>query len=346
LIMSASFKTHVVVTSISGPNPILREIATGCQAEEWGFVVAGDRRSPADFEIEGCRYLDIEAQRSESPRYGALCPENSYVRKNIAYLSAVARGADTIVETDDDNLPLTDFWRRRELSLDGRIASALGWLNVYRFFCDGFIYPRGFPLDAVRASQADGAREVKHGTVLCPIQQGLVDEQPDVDAVFRLLSGEAPPFRHGAPVILDEFTWCPFNSQNTMFSESVFPLLYLPASCTFRATDIWRGFVAQRLLWTCGWRLAFTQADVRQIRNPHNLLSDLELEVPVYLLSRKIAETLDALSLPGGSQNLTTNLLTCYEALARIGAVESSELNLLSAWLQDLSDLGWTSTGV
>ena len=342
--MNTTPDTCLVITSISGPNAILKTISEGCQKIGWGFVVAGDRRSPQDFQLAGCKFLGMEEQRTLARQYGAICPENSYVRKNIAYLCAIGNGARTIIETDDDNLPQPTFWRCRQPAVQGDFVPGAGWINAYRFFCDNFIYPRGFPLDAVRSSQTDGARITTPRAACCPIQQGLVDGQPDVDAVFRLLVGEAPPFFKRPPVILDEQAWCPFNSQNTMFSKAVFPLLYLPASCTFRATDIWRGLVAQRLLWTCGWKLGFVQADVCQIRNPHNLLSDLELEIPVYLFTRRVTEMLDTLPLRSGPENLTANLVVCYENLARIGVVGSSEPGLLAAWLSDLASLGWNPT--
>lgn len=334
----------LVITSIAAPGPILRSITQGCASAGWGFVLAGDRKSPDQFELPACTFLNLESQRRIAPRYGPLCPENSYVRKNIAYIEAVRRGAPSIVETDDDNLPETAFWRNRESLLDGDLVEEPGWTNAYRFFSDGFFYPRGFPLDAARASQADAEKPSVPRSAPCPVQQGLVQDQPDVDALYRLLIGDAPPFQPHRPVILGANVWCPFNSQNTFFSSEAFPLLYLPATCTFRATDIWRGHVAQRLLWTCGWHLAFVEADVRQIRNPHHLLSDLELEIPVYLQSRRVAEILEQLDLARGPVNLPANLVKSYEALASHGIVGPEEPALAAAWLEDLTAAGWAPT--
>ena len=39
-----------------------------------------------------------------------------------------------------------------------------------------------------------------------------------------------------------EKAYSPFNSQNTIWFKEIFPLLYLPVSCSMRATDIIRGF--------------------------------------------------------------------------------------------------------
>ena len=40
----------------------------------------------------------------------------------------------------------------------------------------------------------------------------------------------------------------PINSQNTIWSKILFPLMYLPVTCTMRATDIWRGLIALNII--------------------------------------------------------------------------------------------------
>lgn len=334
--------TAVVVTSIAGPIPILRSLAEGCATAGWTFHVAGDRKSPADFSLDHCSYLSLDAQKALPFRLPALTPENSYVRKNLAYLQAIADGATEIIDTDDDNLPLPDFWRERSRAVTGDLFAPGGWVNTYALFADTFSYPRGYPLDLAREST-----DIRHFTSLattatCPIQQGLVDEAPDVDAIFRLFNADMPAFAQRAPVILPAGNWCPTNSQDTLTFREAFPLLYLPATCTFRATDIWRGLIAQRLLWTCGWSLSFHSPDVRQIRNPHSLMSDFNLEVPVYLHSGKFADTLAKLDLPSGPEYLCDNLLRCYQALIALDLFKETELDLVEAWIKDLSQAGWS----
>ena len=101
-------------------------------------------------------------------------------------------------------------------------------MNVYRYYSDLSIWPRGLPLDAVqRPAPALGAPSESD----CPIQQGLADDNPDVDAVYRLLMPLPVQFRRGIQVALGAGTWCPFNSQNTTWFRESFPLLYLPAYC-------------------------------------------------------------------------------------------------------------------
>ena len=93
----------------------------------------------------------------------------------------------------------------------------------------------------------------------CAIQQFLMDENPDVDAVFRL-TNEGKEYFKGEDVVLESGTWCPFNSQNTLWFPAAFPYLYLPCTATFRMTDIWRSFVAQICLYSAGGKVAFRES--------------------------------------------------------------------------------------
>ena len=240
--------TALIVTTINPPNAAMRALAAGCIGHGWDFIVAGDSKSPDDFRLDGCRFLSLEAQRESGFSHGECSPERSYTRKNTGYLEAIRAGAKVIVETDDDNHPKEDFWAVRTAELSCRKVETDGWVNAYRYFSANFIYPRGLPLNHAR-DEAPVPGDL--GVHECPIQQGLADADPDVDAVYRMLYPLPFNFEVGhAPVLLAGGSWCPFNSQNTTFFESAFPLLYLPARCSFRMTDIWRSFVAQRIFST------------------------------------------------------------------------------------------------
>ena len=126
------------------------------------------------------------------------------------------------------------------------------------------------------------------------------------------------------------------NSQNTTWWADAFPLLYLPAYCSFRMTDIWRGFVAQRIAWANGWSTLFHEPTVCQDRNEHDLMQDFKEEIPGYLMNREIAERLGGLDLAPGLDRIGENLLRCYQALVEMRAVGPEEVGLLNAWLEDL----------
>jgi hypothetical protein len=210
-------------------------------------------------------------------------------------------------------------------------------VNVYRYFTEVNIWPRGLPLDAVQDELPQPAASIE---VDCPIQQGLADDNPDVDAIYRLVLPLPQKFVQDRDVALGAGVWCPFNSQNTAWWRCAFPLLYLPAYCSFRMTDIWRSFVAQRIAWENGWSLLFESPSVVQDRNDHHLLRDFQDEIPGYLHNRAMAAALEALPLKAGEEHIAANLLACYETLVEREWVGERELTLVEAWIADLRSLG------
>jgi hypothetical protein len=170
---------------------------------------------------------------------------------------------------------------------------------------------------------------------VAPIQQGLANGSPDVDAVWRLILDHEVIFDEAPSVLLPRGVWCPFNSQNTWWWPQAFPLLYLPSYCSFRMTDIWRSFVAQRCLWELGYELEFHHADVQQMRNEHDLMHDFEQESVGYLRNEEIRRILETCDLSPGPAYLSENLITCYETLTRADVVGREELDLVEAWIQD-----------
>jgi len=170
----------------------------------------------------------------------------------------------------------------------------------------------------------------------CPIQQGLADENPDVDAIYRLLLPLPQNFRTDRRVALGKGSWCPFNSQNTSWWRDAFPLLYLPVHCSFRMTDIWRGFVAQRIAWENDWHILFHEPTMWQERNEHDLMRDFADEVPGYLHNDRIRRALEGVALKGGVDELRRDLRKCYDALIALEVVGAEEGPLLDAWVEDL----------
>ena len=329
----------LVVTSISGPNPVLQALAAGSLAVQSKFIVVGDSKSPNDFELEGCDFYSISRQETLPFAYSHLCHTKSYTRKNIGYLLAVQQGARFIVETDDDNIPRESFWEPRHPMVSGNKIDGTGWLNAYRYFSDDDIYPRGFPLEEIRNPSTFSTPRRNCGPGICNIQQGLADGNPDVDAIYRMLFRLPFEFRNERPLIVGDGLWCPFNSQNTTTFKEAYPLLYLPTYCSFRMTDIWRSFVAQRVGWTCGWNISFHAPSVYQERNEHDLLNDFADEVPGYLHNGRIARSLASLNLDSGSPAVEANIFRCYEKLIEMNLICRKEMKLLEAWLSDLKVL-------
>ena len=211
-------------------------------------------------------------------------------------------------------------------------------MNIYSYFTEKKVWPRAFPLEYVN-NQNPSLNEFRFTKVTTPVKQGLADENPDVDAVFRLVKLLPVKFKSSPKIALGKNTWCPFISQNTRWFKPAFPLLYLPTYCSFRMTDIWRSFIAQRIFWENGWSLLFHKPTVYQKRNEHNILRDFHEEISGYLNNNLISETLKSLTLKSGQENIFDNLKKCYEAIIRLGLIEEKEMELVNAWQEDLKKI-------
>lgn len=327
--------SSLVITSIADQNnAVLKQYAIEAAMKNVPFIVIGDTKSPAEFLIEGCDFYSIDRQLNLPFDLAKIIPKKHYARKNLGYLVAIAKGTESIIETDDDNLPIEGFWDQRNRKQAAKLAENTGWTNVYKYFTDANIWPRGFALEEILKPLPILS---KASQISSPIQQGLADENPDIDAIYRLTLPLPITFNKAESIALGKNAICPFNSQNTTWFKEAFPLMYLPSHCSFRMTDIWRSFVAQRISWECNWSTLFHSSTVRQERNEHNLMHDFRDEISGYLNNSKIYECLKNLKLAPGEKNISGNLLLCYKALIDLDLIGKEELPLLEAWLSDLS---------
>lgn len=329
--------TALVITSVSPPNAVLFDYAKQASLRAIPFIVVGDQSSPADFSIEGCDFWSLDRQQSLPFKLATILPARHYARKNLGYLIAMLGGATVIIETDDDNFARESFWEQRKVVKPAFQVNGTGWVNVYRYFSDSQIWPRGFPLECVQGQLKPLAPQLKE--IFSPIQQGLADENPDLDALYRLIHPLPQNFSEHPDVAIGNRAWCPFNSQNTSWFREAFPLLYLPSYCSFRMTDIWRSFIAQRIAWANDWQILFHGATVWQERNEHNLLRDFTDEIPGYLNNAKICSALEDLELQAGKENIGSNMIRCYELLTSMGLMPIDEMRLLDAWLLDINNV-------
>ncbi len=326
----------VITTIAPSEHVILKKFAKNQNERQFDFFIIGDKKTPAAFHLEGANYFSLKDQLDLDFSLSQFLPQNHYSRKNLGYLLAISNGNNVIVETDDDNSPLPEFWQDRTIEAKGIFIENEGWTNTYQFFTSKKIWPRGFPLEAVNDQSQNLDRQERF--LSSPIQQGLANGDPDVDAIFRMTCDLPVNFVDHPPVILSAFNWCPFNSQNTTWFKDAFPLMYLPSYCSFRMTDIWRSFVAQRILWTCGHHLQFHQATVFQDRNDHSFIKDFEQEIPGYLHNHKIITELTNLDLKSGKNAMLDNLISCYKCLIEnCGVIDKGEYQLLEAWCSDIS---------
>lgn len=319
-------RRFIIITTI---NPPTKTIEKFLEYGDWEITVAGDLKTPPFESSDQLVFLSTGQQARLGFAVAEKLPFNHYTRKNIGYLYAISKGAEVLYDTDDDNMP-HDNWGLPDFAGAFNTVAGCRFCNIYEFFTERKVWPRGYPLRLVNEKNA-GRQSVQQQSI--GVWQGLADLDPDVDALYRLLFGEEIQFRDNESIVLDRGVYCPFNSQNTFWNKAVFPYLYLPATVSFRFTDILRGYIAQRCFWEHGLKLGFTKATVYQERNSHDLMRDFESEVPCYLQVDETVRLLDGLSL---SADHESNLIRIYDALIQKGIVDTSEMAIVTSWLNDL----------
>jgi len=318
----------IVITSIFAPTLAVRSFAA---LKDWKLLVVGDQKTPLDWKCDGVSYLSPEKQLESGCAIAASLPWNHYARKMVGYVHAIRSGAEIIVDTDDDNIPKAS-WAMPEFEGVLSHSDQSGYLNVYKYFTNAQVWPRGLPLRHLRdhATLSESLESARIG-----VWQFLADEDPDVDAIYRLVFNQPVFFESRDPIVLRPGTICPFNSQNTAFRKEVFPLLYLPAFVNFRFTDILRSIVAQPILWKFGYRLGFGEATVRQERNPHDFMRDFVDEIPMYQHGERAFDLVQ--SSIDKAETVSDALKKAYSALEAAGIVERREIELLNLWLKDVA---------
>lgn len=337
--MPDSNQKSIVVTTINAPTRAVLELAA---RKEWQLLVIGDNKTPSDWHVEGARFIPISQQRDSEWALAAGLPENHYCRKNLGYLEAISSGARVIAETDDDNLPGDWPPAAPDRSVRGRYLVGEGWVNIYPYFTNERIWPRGFPLQHINRSFE--VSRAQHGHHSSSVHQYLASGDPDVDAVYRMTVGRDDHTFSNDVLVLAPNSLTTFNSQCTVWFPEAFPLLYLPSFVSFRMTDIWRSLIAQVCMWADSQLLSYHGDGVTQVRNEHNLVRDFDDEVVGYLRNDDIARTLMDLRLDPGVDAMETNLVTCYRALNEIGVIPDRELPLVDAWLSDLRSASTRNT--
>jgi hypothetical protein len=253
---------------------------------------------------------------------------HTYCRKMMGYLEAIRDGATEIIDTDDDNEPLSPWpssWEMTCACIDP------GWINVYRAFGESRMWPRGLPLTSVE-NEPHSFRE-RLAMVGC--WQGLAQGDADVDAIYRLTQGAPARFApYVEPFALAAGTLAPLNSQAITWRRECFPLMYLPRTVGMRISDILRGYVAQPIMWAAGYQVGICGPVVTQRRNQHDLMEDFRDEVPLYLgMAEGVADSVRAVVSEDAS--MADNLRAAYRELTGAWWI-GDELPYVDEWLKEL----------
>lgn len=322
----------IVVTTINKPT---KEIGEYTPLQDWNVISVGDTKTPEDWRLEDITYLSPSLQDKLFPEFSKVLPWKSYSRKNMGYLYAVEMGSKVIAEIDDDIAPYKSYPPNITKEKSVKVVSGPKFVNIYKLFGETETWPRGFPVE--HANKNDEKSTTKTQKVFAPIQNSLLDHDGDFDAIYRLVSNKKVNFKKSGEFAIGQGSYCPFHSGNTFWHPEAYPLLYLPAFANPHVEDIWRGYIAQRILWEMGANLLFIYPTAyTDNRNPHDYNLDFKNELPLYLETNKLIKILDSLSL---SKDPTASLLKTYEEIVKEGILPMEELSCLNAWINELERL-------
>ena len=332
---------YCILTTINEPDERVSDWKKITQNET---IVIGDKKTPSPWNHPSCSFISMVDQLNSEFTIADLLPQNHYTRKNLGYLYAIKNGASAIIDTDDDNFPYILQWNNllsSNFDINQHAPSEnISFKNIYTYFSDSdtLFWPRGFPLNLINDSETViKSNDIsKSNSKEIGLWQCMVDGDPDIDAIHRLIFKNTPQFTNRSALIMGNNVFCSFNSQNTFWSDSdLFPLLYLPSTVSFRFTDILRGYVAQAVINASSKNWGFYQATAYQERNVHNLMNDFRSEVSMYSNMEEIFQIIYQSCKTTNS--IIDNFMDCYTSLSKKDFVKDEELRIVNSWLADLS---------
>ena len=269
--MEKRLKKIIVTTTISEVTEATLKYSI---MDDWELIVVGDIKTPKEsYDKINCIYLTPEYQDKKWNLLSNLIGWNCAERKTLGVLEAYERGADLIAIVDDDNVPLDNWGKNIVIGQEVEVFH----YETERICFDPLYhtnYPhlwhRGYPLQLLK--NRDEYKLVKK-IVIPDVQSGLWNKEPDIDAICRMEHLPNCDFsKEGFPISTNTFS--PYNSQNTILSRKAASEYFMMAR-TGRMTDIWASFYNQ----ACGFKMVYTEVDVRHDRHVHNETKDFKDEI-------------------------------------------------------------------
>ena len=266
------------------------------------------------------------------PELSDIIPYNHYCRKNLGYLYAIKKGYKMIYETDDDNIPIDNFdsilhYKDVQMITEQNTK----WINIFKFFTNNaYIWPRGFPISLLKN---EPNYVIKETTNKPSIINGLVENDPDIDALFRIVCNHQDTihWEHNKCILIDNSNLCVFNTQNTFWLNSeLFICLLIPCSVSFRYCDILRGIINNIILKNTNNYMMYSSPNVTQNRNEHNLISDFKSEYEMYIHNETI---LNYIENDVQKETSVKELLgTIYNNLLVQKVITQKDIDILNKW--------------
>lgn len=301
----------------------------------------------------------------------AAMPWSHFARKNIGYLFAIGQKARLIFDFDDDNrlasmtpMPcehgqitcstiVTCSPPSNMSSSNEKCTTETSVFNPYPVMGATAqpSWPRGFPLDLIK-SRCTGQGVLAPSSTIhaLPLErigtiQLLADNDPDVDAIFRLTQPLPFTFRSpaesSASLLLPPCTFAPTNAQATIHTYDALWSTLLPVTVHGRVADIWRGYVAQRAFSELDLSVVFAPPRINQTRNAHNFLADMSAELDLYFKSGALVRIL-ADHQDDTSQTLPAFIERLAVSLYERGFWGLEDVHCVQLWLEALLEMGYT----
>lgn len=361
-----------VVTTIFQPTEAVKRAAS---LSTWCTVVVADTKTPKDYlqqaglsEVEKSRFhfLSVEEQKRWASmdtavgRFVRAIPYKHFARKNLGYLFAIQHGARFIFDFDDDNLlkknskgvvqpPIAN-----EVGIEGARVVMLGKMVLNHHPLMGASlsnsWPRGFPLEFIQDNATQGS--VAYENITQPVDsiavmQFCADGDPDVDAIHRLVKPLPMTFHVGnsgsgsnrGALVVPPVAFAPYNAQANLHTGNALWALLLPYTVPGRVSDIWRGYFSQALFRLAGLRIAMMPPAVKQDRNAHDYLADMNAELDLYFKTGKLLEFLDSWNC--AEKTIPACMETVWIEMYQRGYVKADDVKMVQLWLEALLESGY-----
>ena len=302
---------HWAVVSLPGPS-----LPPPPPWPHWCLLALLDS-SPASPPPPRTRVLDPSWHHSCPMALCKLLPWEGEARRSLGYLAAIQMGAKTVLDLEAAS------WLDEALApeqLDQGLVEVIypsaGVWNPYLHMTDSFTAPPGFPhgQDQDQAVLTSNMEQIPRALV----------------SIVQPLGGD-PGLRTYPLLALALKTLVPCWGGALYTSSSLWSLL-LPGSLPSLQARVWRGYMAQPVLWLLGRHVALARPWAQRAEREE------EEEEDGFGENGEALETLQGLELQ--CSETAACMLEVWAAMEQVGLLQSSDMALAVAWLNDLKDLG------
>jgi hypothetical protein len=223
-------------------------------------------------------------------------------------------------------------------------------INPYSHFYKSNIYlwPRGFRLSDLRKDFKTKFYVLNPENLLIKplIYQGIINGLPDVDSIFQKINviqrSTQIQFIDNFPLVYFPGSYIPINSKNTKYLYDVFPFLLLPSTVNERISDIWRGYIIQYFAWRYeGCVIYHISQNYIKDYNKSYQTKYFEDEKNLFFNLDKFIDVLNKDSIIE-FDNPIDLLFKIINDLVQIKLLGKNEINIYKAYLDDLSNVGYS----